>query len=494
MTTTPASTGQDDTSALAALYDAVRAGDGGVFHARFTQLTAPPLLPILLATIDHCQPAIAAFVMSQAKKKMPAEEWADAASRAMEHAINSGQKEILKHLLDQGAPADARFAWVAAARHDRVDMLEQLAEKAPVQNMSIEGGRAKEAFNAAVSAGKFNSAEWLADHARSHMDAKDMQKAASAAMTAQDENAAMWLIGKAEEKLKPGDDALRRIYNTLMNDAINAEFLSGIDYLYGKAQNSYATALVATAHADRINSFTHIMGMAAKAGVAIEKTDLHTTLMIAADHGSVQVTRALVKLGVDISVHNQGALRKAIDNYARDGFEPIQFMLESGADPVYALARAAEKFPNDGDLQTKIGQLADHLAAEAVTNFAFVDFAPENLRRIHPQLGMTPLHYAAEKRLFATVMEKAGAQLTADDYLSVNKHGESLASVLERQDQLAGILKPHLWAGQRDKAVAVLQQTSDKFRSGFDGETFLREISLLTLRQTANPRRYKLGL
>lgn len=494
MTTTPASTDKEDASTLAALYDAVRAGDGGAFHAQFTRLSAPPLLPILLATIDHCQPAIAAFVVSQAKKKMTPEEWTETASHAMEHAINSGQKEILKHLLEQGAPAEARFAWVAAAKHDNVDMLEQLAEKAPPQNMSIESGRAREAFNAAVAAGKFNSAEWLADHARSHMDAKDMQKAASAVMTTQDENAVMWLIGKAEEKLKPGDDALRRIYNTLMNDAINAEFLPGIDYLYGKAQNSYATALAATAHGDRFNSFTHIMGMAAKAGVTIEKTDLHTTLMIAADHGSMRVTRALVELGVDISVHNQGALRKAVDNYARDGFAPIQFMLESGADPVYALSRAAEKFPNDNELQIKIGQLADHLAAEAVTNFSFVDFAPENLRRHHPQLGMTPLHYAAEKRLFAAVMEKAGSQLTVADYLSVNKHGESLASVLERQNQLADLLKPGLWSGQRDKAVAVLQQTSDKFRSSFDGETFLREVSLLTLRQTANPRRYKLGL
>lgn len=494
MTTTPASTDKDDASSLGALYDAVRTGDGGAFHARFTQLSAPPLLPILLATIDHRQPAIAAFVISQAKKKMGAEEWAEAASQAMEHAINSGQKEILKNLLDQGAPADARFAWVAAAKHDSVDMLEQLAEKAPAQNLNIESGRAKEAFNAAVAAGKFSSAEWLAGHARSHMDAKDMQKAASAAMTAQDETAAMWLIGKAEEKLKPGDDALRRIYNTLMNDAINAEFLPGIDYLYGKAQNSYATALVATAHADRIKSFTHILSMAATAGVAIEKTDLQTTLMIAADHGSVQVTRALVELGVDISVHNQGALRKAVDNYARDGFAPVRFMLEHGADPVYALSRAAEKFPNDSDLQKQISQLAGHLAAEAATNFSFIDFTPENLRRAHPQLGMTPLHYAAEKRLFATVMEKAGAQLTTDDYLSVNKHGDTLVSVLERQSQLADILKPQLWAGQRDKALSVLQQTSDKFRKDFDSETFLREVSQLTLRQTANPRRYKLGL
>jgi len=494
MASIPASDAKDDAEALGALYDAVRAGDGAAFHTRFLQLSTPPLLPILLATIDHRQPTIAAYVISQSKKKMGAEEWAEAASHAMEHAINSGQKEILKHLLDQGAPADARFAWVAAAKHDDVEMLEQLAEKAAPQNLNIESGRAKEAFNAAVAAGKFNSAEWLASHAKSHMDAKDMQKAASAAMAAQDENAAMWLIGKAEQKLKPGDDALRRIYNTLMNDAIHAEFLPGIDYLYGKAQNSYATALAATAHGDRFKSFTHIMKMAAKAGVAIEKTDLHTTLMIAADHGSVQVTRALVELGVDISVHNQGALRKAVDNYTRDGFEPIQFMLEHGADPVYALSRAAEKFPNDSELQTKIGQLADHLAAEAVTNFSLVDFAPENLRRTHPQLGMTPLHYAAEKRLFATIMEKAGAQLTTDDYLSVNKHGESLVSVLERQNQLTDILKPDLWAGQRDKAVTVLQQTSDKFRSGFDGETFLREVSLLTLRQTANPRRYKLGL
>lgn len=494
MTITPAATGNDDASALAALYDAVRAGEGGVFHARFTQLPSPPLLPILLATIDHRQPAIAAFVISQAKKKMPAEEWADAAARAMEHAINSGQKDILKHLLDQGAPADARFAWVAAAKHDDVGMLEQLAEKAPVQNMSIESGRAKEAFNAAVAAGKFSSAAWLADHARSHMDAKDLQKAASAAMAEQDEKAVLWLIGKAEEKLKPGDDALRRIYNTLMNDAINAEFLPGIDYLYGKAQNSYATALVATAHGDRIKSFTHIMAMAAKAGTEIEKTDLQTTLMIAADHGSQQVTRALLDLGVDISVHNQGALRKAVDNYARDGFAPIQLMLEHGADPVYALSRAADKFPNDAELQAKIGQLADHLAAEAVTNFSLVDFTPDNLRRVHPQLGMTPLHYAAEKRLFATVMEKSGARLTTDDYLSANSHGESLVSVLERQGLLPDILKPSLWAGQRDKAIAVLQQTSDKFRTSFDGETFLREVSLLTLRQTANPRRYKLGL
>lgn len=494
MTTMPASTDKDDARMLGALYDAVRTGDDALFHAHFTQLSAPPLLPILLATIDHRQPAIAAFVISQAKEKMTAEEWADAGSRAMEHAINSGQKEILKHLLDQGAPADARFAWVAAAKHDDVGMLEQLAEKAAPQNLNIESGRAKDAFNAAVAAGKFNSAEWLADHARSHMDAKDMQKAASAAMAAQDEKAALWLIGKAEAKLKPGDDALRRIYNTLMNNAINAECLPGIDYLYGKAQNTYATALTATAHADRIKSFTHILSMAAKAGVAIEKTDLHTTLMIAADHGSVQVTRALVELGVDISVHNQGALRKAVDNYTRDGFAPVQFMLEHGADPVYALSRAAEKFPNDAELQTKIGRLADDLAAEAAANFSRLDFAPENLRRPHPRLGMTPLHYAAEKRLFAAVMEKAGAQLTTDDYLSVNKHGESLASVLERQNQLADILKPSLWAGQRDKALSVLQQTSDKFRSGFDSETFLRDVSLLTLRQTANPRRYKLGL
>lgn len=493
MTTTPASTDKD-TSPLGALYDAVRTGDDDLFHARFAQMPAPPLLPILLATIDHRQPAIAAFVIAQARNKMAGEEWTDAAAHAMEHAIGSGQKEILKLLIEQGAPADARFAWVTAAKHDDVDMLELLAEKSAPQNLNIESGRAKEAFNAAVAAGKFSSAEWLASHARSHMDAKDMQKAASAAMAAQDETAAMWLIRKAEEKLKPGDDALRRIYNTLMNDAIHAEFLPGIDYLYGKAQNSYATALVATAHGDRINSFTHIMGMAAKAGVTIEKNDLHTTLMIAADNGSQQVTRALVELGIDISVHNQGALRKAVDNYARDGFGPIRFMLESGADPVYALSRAAEKFPNDADLQKQIGQLADHLAAEAVTNFSFVDFAPENLRRIHPQLGMTPLHYAAEKRLFAAVMEKAGAQLTTEDYLSPNKHGDTLVSVLERQGQLADILKAGLWAGQRDKALSVLQQASDKFRKDFDSETFLREVSMLTLRQTANPRRYKLGL
>ncbi len=494
MASTPSPTAKDDTAPLGALYDALRAGDGAGFHARYTQLSSPPLQPILLAAIDHAKPAIAAFVIAQAKKSMPAEQWLETASHAMEHAINSGQKEILVHLIDQGAPADARFAWVAAARHDRVDMLEELAQKSAPQNMNIESGRAKEAFNTAVAAGKYASAEWLADHAKSHMDAKDMQKSASAAMAANDEAGALWLIAKAEQKLKPGDDALRRIYNTLMNDAINSEFLPGIDYLYGKAQNSYATALAATAHGDRFKSFTHITGMAAKAGVAIEKTDLQTTLMIAADHGSTQVTRGLIDLGVDISVHNQGPLRKAVDNYTRDGFAPIQMMLEHGADPVYALSRAAEKFPNDHELQAKIGQLADHLAAEAAANFSFIDFAPENLRRTHPQLGMTPLHYAAEKRLFAAVMEKVGTQLTADDYLSVNKHGESLASVLERQNQLADILKPSLWAGQRDKALAVLQQTSEKFRAAFDSETFLRDVNLLTLRQTAKPGRYKLGL
>ncbi|MCC7036972.1 MAG: hypothetical protein IT560_06640, partial [Alphaproteobacteria bacterium] len=47
MTTTPASTDKD-TSPLGALYDAVRTGDDDLFHARFAQMPAPPLLPILL--------------------------------------------------------------------------------------------------------------------------------------------------------------------------------------------------------------------------------------------------------------------------------------------------------------------------------------------------------------------------------------------------------------------------------------------------------------
>lgn len=494
MSSAPAPSANNDASALGALYDAVRAGDGGVFHAQFTQLSSPPLLPILLATIDHGQPAIAAFVISQSRKKMGAEEWAEAASHAMEHAINTGSTEILKHLLEQGAPAEARFAWVAAAKHDNVEMLEQLAEKSPPQNLNIESGRAKEAFNAAVADRKYKSAEWLAGHARSHLDARDMQKAASAAMAAGDATGALWLIGKAEEKLKPGDDALRRIHNTLMNDAINSECLPAIDYLYGKAQNTYATALATTAHGNRITSFNHIVAMADKAGVAFEKIDLQTTLMIAADHGSSDVVAALLSRGVDISIHNQGPVRKAVDNYVRDGFAPVKTMLEHGADPEYALARAIEKLPAETALHNDIKTLAQHLAAEAVTNFAFVDFTPENLRRTHPQLGMTPLHYAAEKRLFATVIEKSGAQLTADDYLSVNRHGESLVAVLERQNQLTDILKPAQWLGQRDKAVAVLQQTSDRFRAGFDAETFLREVSQLTLRAGAKTTRFKLSL
>lgn len=493
MASAPNPSADQDAGPLGALYDAVRAGDGAAFHARFTQLPSPPLLPILLATIDHGQPAIAAFVISQSKKKMGGEEWTEAASRAMEHAINAGSKEILQHLLEQGAPADARFAWVAAAKHDNVGMLEQLAEKAPVQNLGIEGGRAKEAFNAAVAEGKYKSAEWLAGHPRSHLDARDMQKAASSAMAAGDAAGALWLVGKAEQKLKPGDDALRKIYNTLMNDAINSECLPAIDYLYGKAQNTYATALAATAHGNRINSFHHIVTMADKAGAQFEKVDLQTTLMIATDHGSSDVVAALLTRGVDISIHNQGPLRKAVDNYARDGFAPVKMMLEHGADPEYALSRALEKLPAETALHDGIRALAQQLAAEAEKNFAAVGFTPDNLRRTHPQLGMTPLHYAAEKRLFAAVMEKAGAQLTAEDYLSPNRHGESLVAVLERQGQLADILKPAQWLGQRDKAVAVLQQSSEKFRQGFDAETFLRDVSQLTLRARAKTARFKLS-
>ncbi|HYD19281.1 MAG TPA: hypothetical protein VEF76_12465 [Patescibacteria group bacterium] len=482
----------DRETELAALYDALRQGDDAGFDAVFTGLSDPPLLPILLAAVDRGAEAPAAMVAGLARQKMPAEEWQEAAARALEHAINGGQAHIIAMLLDHGAPASAKFAWVTAAKHGDVGILRQLAGKTPLQNMNLSSLRAKESFNAAVSAGKYDAAAWIIDYT-TQVGSKDMQVAASSAMERRDEPTAMWLIRQIEARVPAANDSLRRIFNTLMNDAIDHEYLAGIDYLYPKAQSSHATALVHAAKGDRINSFNHIYGMAQAAVAVIEQVDRNTALMIAMDNGSMKVAAALLDIGADISVHNQGPLRKAVDNYLRDGFAPIRLMLERGADPDYARARAIEKFPADEDLPEQIAVVAHHLKAEAVRGFALVDFSPENLRVVHPRLGMTPLHCAAEKRLFAEVTEKAGPQLTIDDYLSRNAHGETLLGVLERQNQLKDVFLPRLWTGQCEKALTLLAHTSEKFREGLGVEKFLREVSQNTLQAGAKQQRYKLA-
>lgn len=477
---------------LRALYDAVRAGDYAATVAAFGAAGDVPRLPFLLAAADHDNRQITAFAISKAKEKLAAGDWQEAASRALEHSIGAGNRDAFTQLLDAGAPSGESFAWVAAARHGHEDMLQELQKRAPQQNLQIEGNRIKAAFDAATGAGKYDAASWLAATYPKHMDGHALKAAARAAIEEGNGKKALFAIRKMEEAVPEGDDARRRIYNALMDDAIKHGMLRAIDYLFGKAQTGYASGMASAAHVDQIDSFTHFVAKAKMADVQIPPIDFETTLIIAADKGSHNMVDALLRMGVNPRIHDDGPLRKAVDRYKTDGFAPIEKMLEYGADANYGIARAREKHPEDRELPLLIARTEARIKAEAAGSFSYDVADMDTLRRHDERLGMSPLHFAALRGLFNQVMAHAGAKLTSEDYMEPNARGETLLAVLERQGQLGEVFNAKYWAGRREAAVGLLGRVSDKSREKLPVEAFLREVNVLTLKKRASGNRFKL--
>lgn len=471
---------------LRALYDAVRHDDFSGVQAAYAAAGEVPAMPFLLAAADHNNAQVTSFALSKAKEKLNADELKEALSRALEHAIGAGNKDAFTQMLDAGAPSGETFAWAAAARHGHEDMLQELQKRAPQQNLQIEGQRIKAAFDAALGASKFDAASWLVSAFPKHMDSHALKAAARAAIADGNGKNAMYAIKKIEEIVPEGDDARRRIYNTLMDDAIKHGMLRAIDYMFGKSQVGYASGMATAAHADQLDSFTHFVAKAKMADVKIPQEDFETTLIIAADKGSHNMVDALLRMGVNPRIHNDGPLRKAIDRYKTDGFAPIEKMLEYGADASYGIERAKEKHPADKDLPLAIARTEARIKAEAAGSFSYDVADIDTLRRHDERLGMTPLHFAALRGLFGQVMAHAGTKLTADDYMEPNIRGETLLAVLERQGQLAEVFKAAYWSGRRDAAAALLSKVSDKSREKLPVEAFLRDVTVQTLKQGAD--------
>lgn len=193
---------------------------------------------------------------------------------------------------------------------------------------------------------------------------KDLQAGARAAMANNDGAAAIEAIRKLEDLIPATNDIRRRVYNSLMSDAITYGCLPAIDDLLGKSQTHYASGMAHAAQIDQIDSFNHFVESAAKTGFQLPDIDLQVTLVMAAEHGSRRVLYALLDMGVDPHIHGDRPMQYAIKRYERDGFEPVEKLLRHGADHAKALAFAAEFHPDDQGLAKRIAGFPLLLQAE----------------------------------------------------------------------------------------------------------------------------------
>ncbi len=312
------------------------------------------------------------------------------------------------------------------------------------------------------------------------------------AMLAKDDTGAVQAIRAVEDYIPDTSDLRRRLYNSLMADAISFGCLPAIDYLLGKSQTGYASGMAHAAQIDQLESFNHFVKKAAKENVELPAIDLETTLLMSTERGAQRVTVALLEMGVNASIHGDRPLQNALKRYHSDGFGPIEDLLRHGATEKAATGLAKKIHPSDTELQEKISGFTRHLREEAAKNYSFDNVSLETLRKYDAVLGTTPLHFAISRGLFKEAIESHVPQLTLGDYLSENEKGETLLAVLTRRGRLNELFKPALWIGQRDKALEVLEQVPEKERAKLGTEAFLREVSLLTLQQSARNNRPRL--
>lgn len=488
-------TRQESEDAVQAARAAIAARDHAGFMRVYGQMKPPVLMPLLVEAASSGAEETAAFLIAQSQQQMQKEEWQEAANRALEAAIKGRHKPVVAQLLDAGAPAEARFAWLAAARSGSIDVLELLQETVKDESFGAENGRLRAAFNVAASAGQEKVSKWMLETFAGRIGIKDLTEAAGYAMRSGEIETALFLSEKAENYAPLRSRERELVQNNLMVKALEADCPPLIDHFFGRTQHHYANSLATAARADAAVSFAHLIEKAKKENYEIPEIDIVTPMMIAADHGSAKVMDYILeRTSVNIHAHNEGPLRKAIDHYPRDGFAPIEKLLRKGASAAYALSRAKEKYPEGAALQKGIATLAEAIAEENKTSFEsrVRDLSPEKLRLYDADLGMSPLHFAAAGGFFAAVQEKAGATLAASDYLSKNPRGETLVAVLERTGQLENVLKPALWKGQVAKASEVVTAISEKARATLNVAGFLREAEILTLREKSRAQKLKL--
>lgn len=487
---------RENEDALQAAGAAIAACDHGGFLRAFDRMEQPVLMPLLVAAAGHGAQETAAFLITRSRQAMEKEEWLEAANRALEAAIKGSHEKTVSLLLDAGAPAGARFAWMAAAKSGSLGILQLLQEAAKDESFGVENGRLRATFNAAASTGQDKVCAWMLESFAGRIGIKDLTDAAGFAMQAGEIKAALFLAEKAENYAPLRSRERELVQNNLMTKALEADCPPLIDYFFGRTQHHYANSLATAARTDAAVSFSHLIEKAKKENYEIPEIDIITPMMIAADHGSARVMDYILeRTSANIHAHDEGPLRKAVDHYPRDGFAAVEKLLRKGASAAYALARAKERYPEDAALRRDIETLAHEMAEnnKRVFEARIGDLSPEKLRLHDEELGMTPLHFAASGGFFAAVQEKAGAALSADDYLSQNPRGEKLIAVLERTGQLEAVLKPALWKGQVKKAIEVVSALSEKSRATLDIAGFLRETEILTLWEKSRGQRFRLG-
>lgn len=195
-------------------------------------------------------------------------------------------------------------------------------------------------------------------------EVKALQAEAKDAMVNGDGPGAIAAIRKLEDLIPATNDIRRRVYNSLMSDAITFGCLPAIGDLLGKSQTHYASGMAHAAQIDQIDSFNHFVASAAKTGEKLPDLDLQITLVMAAEHGSSRVLSALLAMGVDPHIHDDRPVRHAIERYEQDGFGPVEKLLRHGADIEKAKTFAAELHPQDAELATRIGQFTARVQAE----------------------------------------------------------------------------------------------------------------------------------
>lgn len=475
--------------------NAIAARDHTGFLRAFGQMKTPVLMPLLIDAAGAGAEETAAFLIGQSNEKMKKEEWLEAANRALEAAIKGGHATVVTQLVKAGAPAGARFAWVIAARNGNLEVLEILRSSAREESFGIENGRLRSSFNAAAAAGQEKVSEWMLETFSGRIGIKDLTEAAGFAMQSGETATALFLSEKAENYAPLRSRERELVQNNLMTKALESDCLPLVDHFFGRTQHHYANSLATAARADAAQTFSHIIAKAKENNYEIPEIDITTPMMIAADHGSGKVMDYILEhTSANIHIHNEGPLRKAIDHYVRDGFLPVEKLLRKGASAAYALTRAREKYPADAKLHVNIEKLAREIATANQQTFENrVKGLPlESLRQFDETLGMTPLHFAAAGGFFAAVQEKAGAELALADYLSQNPRGETLVAVLERSGQLEEVLKPTLWKGQLQKAAEITSSLSEKSREELNVADFLRETEIITLREKAAARKFRL--
>lgn len=486
---------RENEDVLKAAGAAIAACDHGGFLRAFGQMKQPDLMPLLVGAAEHGAPETVAFLIARCREKMEKEEWLETANRALEAAIKSNRAQAVTLLIEAGAPAGKRFAWTIAAASGSVGIMQILRAASKDESLGVENGRLRAAFNAAAAAGQEKASAWLLENFADHIGIKDLTEAAGIAMRAGKAEAALFLAKKAENYAPLRSRERELVQNNLMAKALEADCLPLVDYFFGRTQHHYANGLATAARANAAASYAHLVEKAKREDYEIPEVDIATSMMIAADHGSAKVMDYILEhTSANIHIHGEGPLRKAVDHYARDGFAPIEKLMRKGASPAYALARAKEKHPEDAELLQRIETLALKIAASNKRAFEarVKDASPENLRRHDPELGMTPLHFAAAGGFFAALQEKAGAQLCVADYMSQNPRGEKLISVLERTGQLEDVLKPALWKGQVKKAIEITSFLSERSREALDIAGFLRETEIATLREKAFNGKFRL--